>query len=294
MEPESEGLPQQRRVLPDELTDCFRRLGLVEGNRVMMHALLTTMGTVEGGAAMVIHRLMNVLGTKGMLIMPAFTSITRHSSMHERFTKAGCWCEGRESRHLPFIPELQPDREIGEIAHRLCSWPASRRSRHPAFSFVAIGHKSEELVRRYSLTDPLEPLKTLLEVEACVLSIGVGLNSVTEIHLAEQRRVPYKFAKERALTVGPTGPAWVDVVAPGCSEGFEKLASHIDPREIPCTEIGAARATLYPMRKLVAEAERLLSTNQTALSCGRPECLSCGGNQELNACGSNPTQLHQP
>lgn len=205
VEPFPIGSPKPRRVLPDELTKAFLKVGLREGDRVVMHASLSGIGVVEGGAAMMLHRLLNVLGKKGTLLMPAFTSITRHSSTHDGFTKAGCWCEGRESRHLPFIPELQPDKENGEIAHRLCSWPATRGSRHPAFSFVAVGNESDGLVRDYSLTDPLQPLKTLLKEDPFILTVGVELDSVSAIHIAEQRRLPDKFVKERALTMASTG-----------------------------------------------------------------------------------------
>jgi aminoglycoside 3-N-acetyltransferase len=264
-----------RRVLPDELTECFERLGLGQGDSVVMHASLSGIGIVEGGAGMVLYRLTTVLGKKGALLMPTFTSVTRHASTHNNFTKAGCWCEGRESRHLPFIPDLQPDREIGEIAHRLCSWPASRRSQHPAFSFAAVGHKSDEFVRRFSLTDPFAPLKALLENDPFVLIIGSELDSVVAIHLAEQRHAPTKFLRERALTLGSTGQVWVDVVAPGCSAGFHKLANHISPREVRQSEIGSTRAFLFPMKQLVKTAERVLDDDQMALSCGRPECLSC-------------------
>jgi len=268
------------RVLPDELTDGFRRLGLREKDRVVLHVLLSNVGIVDGGAAMVLHRLMNILGRNGILLMPTFTLVTRHTLTHDNFTKVGCWCGENESRHLPFIPELQPDREIGEVAHRLCSWPASQRSRHPAFSFVAVGHNSDELVRHYSLTDPLRPLKMLLENGAFVLTIGVELDSVTAIHVAEERYAPFKFVKERALTIGSAGPVWVDVVAPGCSAGFYKLANHIEHKGIRETDMGSARAYLYPMRQLVADAARLLRESPTALSCGRPECLSCKTSEE--------------
>lgn len=268
--------PQPPRVTPDELTRCFRELGLREGDGVVMHANLSSIGTVEGGAAMVLHRLTNVLGKNGVLLMPAFTSVTLHAASHDRYTKPGCWCGGRESRHLPFIPELQPDREIGEIAHRLCSWPGSRRSRHPAFSFVAVGHKSDELVRQYSLTDPLQPLKALLKRNPFVLTIGVDLDSVTAIYLAEQCHVPAKFVNERALTMGSTGPVWVDAVALGCNAGFRKMSNHIDRRDVRETNLGSAKALLYPMGGLVARAKRLLEEKPTALSCGRAECLSCG------------------
>jgi aminoglycoside 3-N-acetyltransferase len=275
MEPFPTGSPKPRRVLPDELTKAFLKLGLREGDRVVMHASLPGIGVVEGGAAMMLHRLLNVLGRKGTLLMPAFTSITRHSSTHDAFTKAGCWCEGRESRHLPFIPELQPDKEIGEIAQRLCSWPASRRSRHPAFSFVAVGKESDGLVRVYSLTDPLQPLKTLLKEDPFILTVGVELDSVSAIHIAEQRLLPGKFVKERALTMASTGQLWVEVTAPGCSRGFQKLASYTSAKDIQEAEIGSAKTLLYPMKRLIATAERVLGENPMALSCERPECLSC-------------------
>ena len=124
---------------PDELTESFEQLGLGEGDSVIMHSPLDKIGAVDGGAAMVLHRLLEVLGKGGTLLMPTFTSVTRHASASENFTRPGCWCEGHEDRHLPFIPELQPDRNIGAIAQRLCSWPSSRRSNHPAYSFVAVG-----------------------------------------------------------------------------------------------------------------------------------------------------------
>ena len=245
-----------------------------------MHAQLSNIGLVDGGAAMVLHRLLNIIGKKGTLLMPTFTYVTRHSSTHDGFTKIGCWCEGRESRHLPFIPELQPDREMGEIAHRLCSWPASRRSLHPAFSFAAVGNNSDELVRHYSLTDPLAPLRMLLKEEPSVLTIGVGLDSVSAIYLAEQHYVPVKFVKERALTIGSGGQAWVDVVAPGCSTGFRNLSNHISSRGVQQADLGSTTAVLYPMKQLCATAERVLEDNRLALSCGRPECLSCRAIQE--------------
>lgn len=272
---ESKGSVTPPRVLPDDLTEGFNRLGLVEGDRVVLHSTLSSIGNVEGGAAMVLHRLLNVLGKKGTLLMPAFTSVTRHSNTHECFTQAGCWCEGKESRHLPFIPELQPDREIGEIAHRLCSWPASRRSRHPAYSFVAVGDKSDQLVRNYSLSDPLQPLLALMNEDPLVLTLGAGLDSVVAIHIAEKRSAPAKFKKERALGMSATGPTWVGVVALGCSKGFQRLSEHISPKDVRQTKIGSAVASLHSMRGLVAVAERLVDRDATALNCGRPACLSC-------------------
>jgi aminoglycoside 3-N-acetyltransferase len=273
-------LPQQPNVLPDELTEGFLELGLREGDHVVLHASLRRIGAVEGGPAMLLHRLLKVLGKEGTLLMPTFTSVTRHSATHDDFTKGGCWCGGMENRHLPFILELQPDKQIGEIAHRLCSWPASRRSKHPAFSFVAVGRDSDKLVRNHSLEDPMQPLKIFLKEDPFVLTLGVNLDSVRAIHIPEQRRLPYKFVKERALTIAANGPSWVEVTAIGCSRGFQKLMSRMNSADISQTEIGSAKASLYSMKKLIGSAEAVLDENPVALTCGRPECLSCNDVRE--------------
>jgi aminoglycoside 3-N-acetyltransferase len=109
------------RVSPDDLTEGFQQLGLNEGTSVMLHASLESLGIVDGGAALVLHRLLGVLGKQGTLLMPSFTAIARHSTFHDNFSRPGCWCKRRLERHVPFILELQPDKSIGGIAHRLCS-----------------------------------------------------------------------------------------------------------------------------------------------------------------------------
>lgn len=274
--PNDEVASTPRQVVPDELTQGFERLGLHEGDSVIMHATLENMGAVEGGAGMVLHRLLRILGKRGTLLMPTFTSITRHSSTHDNYTKPGCWCEGHEDRHLPFIPELQPDKNLDTICQRLCSWPASRRSRHPAYSFVAVGKHGDEIVRDFSLNDPLLPVKGFLKQDPLVLTIGVGLDLAVAIHLAEQRGLTVKFPTERALTFTSKGRTWVDVTALGCSAGFEKLNAQSECGPSAETTIGLASARVYSARKLIACAESLLAKQPTALLCDDGACLSCG------------------
>jgi aminoglycoside 3-N-acetyltransferase len=241
----------------------------------MLHADLESFGTVDGGAAMVLHRLLSVLGKKGTLLMPTFTSITRHSATHANYTKPGCWCEGRETRHVPFIPELQPDKAIGQIAHRFCSWPSSRRSKHPAYSFVAVGKHGDDLVREHEPMNPLSPVRRFLKQNPTVVTAGVGLDSATSIHLAEEKRVPSKFVKERALIVTSKGQVWLDITALGCSAGFGKLEPHLDRKGLRETKIGSAVVRSYPMKSIVETAESLLGKNVRSLTCNNPECLSC-------------------
>lgn len=266
----------ERKVSPEELTEGFQRIGLREGDSVMMHASLGSFGTVDGGAAMVLHRLLGVIGKEGTLMMPTFTYVTTHGNTHDNHSKPGCWCEGREDRHLPFIPELQPDKKIGEIAQRLCSWPSSRRSRHPAYSFVAVGSRTDELVREHPLMNPLQPIKKMQKYNPYVLMIGVGLDSSTAIHLAEELKTPTKFVKKRTLTFTSKGQVWVEVLGLGCSNGFVKIKKHLPQDAGRELTIGMAHVELHPMKSLIQSAEVLLDKDPIALACENNACLSCG------------------
>jgi len=266
-------LLNERKIPPDELTQGFLQVGLKEGDSVMMHASLEKIGTVDGGAAMVIHRLLRVIGDNGTLLMPTFTSISRHGQSHDNFTAPNCWCEGKEERHVPFIPELQPDKQLGAIAHRLCSWPRSRRSKHPGYSFVAVGKHADEVVSELKLDDPLVPIKKLLKYNPNIVLVGVDLTVATAIHLARVGKSSMASTDERALTISSKGLNWVNIRGLGCSSGFQKLASHLTKRESKM--IGTANAEVYSMKELVEAGRSILKKDHAALSCDNQSCLSC-------------------
>ena len=103
----------------------------------------------------------------------------------------------------------------------------------------------------------------------------MGFDSVTSIHLVEERKTPSKFVRERALTMTSKGPTWVEVVGMGCSEGFYKIKPHLSQTERKQTIIGLATFEFYPMKLLVELAESLLDKDPKALACDNAACLSC-------------------
>jgi aminoglycoside N3'-acetyltransferase len=133
----------------------------------------------------------------------------------------------------------------------LCSWSASRLSRHPAFSFLAVGAHANELVHEHSLLDPLRPVEKMLAYDPHVLMVKCEFDAVTLIHLAEERKTISKFAKERASTITSRGREWVEVLGIGCSNGFNKINSYHSRDLSVETTIEFARAQLHPMKMLV-------------------------------------------
>jgi aminoglycoside 3-N-acetyltransferase len=140
---------------------------------------------------------------------------------------------------------------------------------------VAVGENGDELVREHPLMDPLHPIRKMLKYNPYVLIMGVDLDAVTAIHLAEERKTTSKFVSERALTITSKGQVWVEVLGIGCSRGFPKIRTRVPQIDHKETTIGLAKAELYSMRSLLERAEMLLGQDPAGLSCDNNACLSC-------------------
>ena len=96
---------------------------------------------------------------------------------------------------------------------------------HPLNSFAAVGPRAAELVAAQSPTDVYGPIRELAAQNGTILLIGVRLNRMTAIHLAEQqsgRRLFLRWARDtdgqvRMVEVG------------SCSEGFPALEPTLAP-----------------------------------------------------------------
>jgi aminoglycoside N3'-acetyltransferase len=108
-----------------------------------------------------------------------------------------------------------------------------------------------------------------------VLTIGVGLNAVTAIHLAVEKFLPKKFVEERALTFSAKGPSWMEIKSLGCSKGFTNLSQGFGSNQIYQGKIGNAEVESYSMKELVSLAKSTLERDEQGLSCSSPSCLSC-------------------
>lgn len=55
------------------LISDFKKLGIVEGETLLLHSSLSRLGWVNGGAETVISALLEVLGDEGTLVVPTYT-----------------------------------------------------------------------------------------------------------------------------------------------------------------------------------------------------------------------------
>lgn len=172
-----------RRSLASEL----RRLGLREGDAAMIHASLSALGPVEGGAEAVVDALRDAVGPTGTLVVPAFRDSAWGAAAD--FCNTDCPCPQR------LCPSRQPGFQ-GAIPEAVRLRAGSLRSCHPTHSWVALGPAAEALLggHRDSPTPcgPGSPFERLVAQDGCVLTLGVQADRVTYWHYYEEvLRVPY-------------------------------------------------------------------------------------------------------
>ena len=59
-----------KAITKDEIISAFKEVGLNKGSNVMVHASLSKLGYVCGGAQAVIEALIEVVGEEGTIMMP--------------------------------------------------------------------------------------------------------------------------------------------------------------------------------------------------------------------------------
>ncbi len=202
-------------VLPQELEDAFRKIGLFDGDNVMVHTSLGSIGYVCGGAQSVIEALQKVIGKEGTILMPTQTwkNLDPLAGVHWEIDEKD-WQKIRD--YWPaYDKELTPTNTMGAVAEMFRKWPGSFRSNHPARSFAANGKNAEWFVDEHDLCDIFgeeSPIGKLYAKNGKVLLIGVDYDKNTSLHLADVRATyPGKHtATESSAMLVDGKRQWVD------------------------------------------------------------------------------------
>lgn len=170
-----------RRVLSGQLQD----LGLVEGDTVMVHAGLRSVGRILGGPDTMIRAILDAVGPAGTLSVYTDWDDDYHGLLDG---------DGRIPADLrddiaPFDPMFsRARRDHGAIAEFVRTFRGALRSGNPGASCAAVGAKAEWLTADH----PLEygygagsPFAKLAEAGGKALMLGAPLDTMTLLHHAE-------------------------------------------------------------------------------------------------------------
>jgi len=147
-----------------QLVEALRQGGIGEGDLLMVHSSLSSLGRVEGGAETVIEALLDVVGESGTILMPCYNSADQMIGDLKR---------GRmvDLRSQPCI--------TGAVCERFRVWPNVKRSSHPFSSVCALGQKASLIVEDHAAGPEVcharSPVGRLVELEGKVLGLGISI-----------------------------------------------------------------------------------------------------------------------
>lgn len=245
-------------------------LGVMDGDVLIVHSSLSSMGWIAGGAAAVVDALLEVVGPRGTVSMPAHSGDWSDPSGWENPPVPPSWWSEIVEGRPAFDPYKTPLWEMGVVAENLLMRRDTLRSSHPLHSHMANGHHSSEIVSDHPLNDSFgdgSPLGRLYDMDAKVLLIGVGHGQNTSMHLAESRaqwsgKKQVEFRSRIITSDGPMTTTWMgdDFDA----DDFEVLGQCLEENcEVRVGKVAQAESRLIDMRTLVDAAEQWFTDNRT-------------------------------
>jgi aminoglycoside N3'-acetyltransferase len=155
-------------------------LGVTPGGVLLVHTSFSKVKPVEGGPAGLIRALQGALGSGGTLVMPSMSYDDDH----------------------PFDKRTSPCPEMGVVADTFWRLPGVMRSDNN-HAFAATGPLAEKILAPHPIDPPHglnSPVGRVYELDGQVLLLGVGQDSNTTIHLAENL-AGVRYRRDKYITL---------------------------------------------------------------------------------------------
>lgn len=250
----------------DEIVKHLRALGLRAGDCVEVHSAMSKMGWVCGAEQTVVEALLEALGPEGTLVMPSQAGANSEPSKWENPPVPEHWWPAIRESMPAFDVDKTPTRNMGRVAELFRTWPGSVRSNHPQTAYSANGRLAQLVVQTHELDNSLgeqSPARTLYDLGARVLLLGVDYDRCTVMHLAEYRAGVRKPEIQGAAVLENGKRVWKQYHDRELdSESFIGAGRLLEERRL-VTEgrVGDANAKLFAVRDAVDVAMEYLKCN---------------------------------
>jgi aminoglycoside 3-N-acetyltransferase len=231
-------------VTKREITVELRDLGLREGDIVILHSSLASMGRVEGGAEGVVEAFLSVLGETGTLVVPTFGA-------------------------------------LGAVTEAVKAHPRSVKSIHPLASVAAIGAAAEDLCREHWKAETAHaedtPYLGIARKGGHVCLLGVDQDRNTTLHTVEALlKLPYLSNVEKTFETseGTVTKSWKYFPGPHRNfVGLDRLFR--ESGKMRMGRIGNAMVRLIKSQDLIDIAFNAGLENPALALCDNPNCTDC-------------------
>ena len=163
-------------VTKKDMVKGLIKLGLEEGDSVLVHSSLSSFGYIEEGADTVISALMEVVGQEGGVLMPSFPAFV------------GGEYGLVEKNEIVFDIRVSPSL-MGKISDAFWRREGVRRSIHPTHSVAAWGNKGWEIIEGHEKClcscGEGSPFHRNCLIGGKILFLGTTHSSSTTLHTVE-------------------------------------------------------------------------------------------------------------
>jgi len=250
------------------LIDGIRKLGISEGDTVLVRAAVSTLGSLPNRSNTLINAFLDVINVGGTLVSLSFTE--------SYFLK-------KPDINKPF--KFDTPTYAGAFPGTMLTYPEAKRSRHPTSSYVAIGKNAEALVENHGPESPAyEPIRKIIDLNGKMVLVGCVASSpgFTTAHLAE-----YDLGLMNRIIF-----PWLNTVyyeddskdiklfrrkdLGFCSNSYYKFYSHYVRAGILRTGfVGNAYSISIPAKEAYLIEKQILSCNPRFNVCDDPFCFMC-------------------
>jgi aminoglycoside 3-N-acetyltransferase len=250
-------------VTRQRLVRDLHKLGVKQGDTLLVHASLRRIGRVEGGARTVVSALRQAVGMTGNVVAPTGTEENSLTSRAYRARTASMEQE-QEQEYRQSMPAFDRDTTpsgMGAVSEALRATHGAVRSAHPQISFAAIGPDAAYLMADHRLDCHLgenSPLAKLYEMGARVLMIGVGYRACSAFHLAEYRYTAPPPSQTYSCAVLVNGQReWIDYLDAVLDDrDFDEIGRSLDGEDsVAIGYVGNAGSRLIPLVQAVESAK---------------------------------------
>ena len=223
----------------------LKDMGLREGDVVLLHSSLSSLGQVEGGADALVDAFLAVLGAEGTLVVPTFGD-------------------------LGIVPEVVKKR------------PDAVLSIHPRASVAAIGGRAQEICRDHWKAEMAHaegtPYMRIADMGGYVCLLGVDQDRNTTLHAVEELlRLPYLKTTDEVAFSTPEGEvtrSWP--YFPGPHRDFIGLDHLLRERGIVrLGRIGNSVVRLMKGRETIDALLEVGREDPAFALCDNPGCADC-------------------
>ncbi len=253
------------------LNETIRKLN-IKGKCICIHSSLKSFGDeIEGGVSSLIKVF---LDNNCTIIVPVFSyKFLINPPDGKRYIKNGYDYSVKINESDEIFTTSSNEitgKDMGQIPYTILQMKERIRGNHPVCSFAGVGPFASEIIKTQKPMDVFAPLRELALFNGYVLLMGVDLNRLTALHLAEQmsgRKMFIRWARD--INGNP-----IEIECGGCSEGFVNFNAflyNIDKKII----VGKSLWRLFAINDLLKKAARIIQIKPEITRCNDNKCIRC-------------------